>query len=68
MHDLGADKAVEQAIGGEAIGHLTAGLGEGQIAEFIEDGEVEPGEVIGESSLAAARASLSSRLTRSTTV
>jgi len=32
---------------------LAAGLGEGQIAEFIEDDEVHAGEVIGEPALAA---------------
>jgi hypothetical protein len=51
---------------------LAAGLGERQMAEFVEHGEVEPGQIIGEATLPApwrlARASLSSRLTRSTTV
>ena len=38
---------------------LPAGLGEGEIAEFVEDHEVEAGEIIGEPSLAAgARLSL----------
>ena len=32
---------------------LPAGLGEGEIAEFVEDHEVEAGEIIGEPSLAA---------------
>ena len=32
---------------------LPAGLSEGEIAEFVEDDEVEAGEVIGEPSLAA---------------
>jgi hypothetical protein len=32
---------------------LPAGLGEGEIAEFIEDDEVEAGEIIGKASLAA---------------
>lgn len=32
---------------------LPAGLGEGKIAEFIEDDEVEPGQVIGNAALAA---------------
>ena len=32
---------------------LAAGLGEGQIAEFVEDDEVEAGEIVGEPSLAA---------------
>ena len=27
---------------------LTAGLGEGEISEFVEDDEVEPGEMIGD--------------------
>src|SRR5208337_3586105 len=35
---------------------LTAGLGEGEIAEFIEDDEVEAGEIIGDPSLAAGAA------------
>ncbi len=35
--------------------HLTAGLGEGEIAEFIEDDEVKAREIIGEPSLAAKR-------------
>jgi hypothetical protein len=35
---------------------LPAGLGEGQIAEFIEDDEVEVGEVIGNPALAASAA------------
>ncbi len=39
---------------------LPAGLSEGQIAEFVEDDEVEAREVIGEPSLAAARDSASS--------
>ena len=30
---------------------LPAGLGEGEIAEFVEDDEVEAGEIIGEASL-----------------
>ena len=47
---------------------LPAGLSEGQIAEFVEDDEVEAREVIGEPSLAAARDSASSWLTRSTVV
>src|SRR3954465_438658 len=32
---------------------LAAGLGEGQIAELVEDDEVEPGEMIGDAALAA---------------
>ena len=32
---------------------MPARLGEGQIAEFIEDDEVHPGEVVGEPALAA---------------
>jgi hypothetical protein len=32
---------------------LAAGLGEGQVAEFVEDDEVEAGEMIGNASLAA---------------
>lgn len=36
---------------------LAAGLGEGQITELIEDGEVEPGQMISDSALSA-RASL----------
>jgi hypothetical protein len=32
---------------------LTACLSEGQIAPFVEDNEVEPGEIIGEPPLAA---------------
>ena len=48
---------------------LPAGLGEGEIAEFVEDDEVEAREVIGESSLAAgAGFRASSWLTRSTVV
>ena len=35
---------------------LTAGLGEGEIAEFIEDDEVKAREIIGEPSLAASAA------------
>jgi hypothetical protein len=35
---------------------LPAGLGEGEIAEFVEDDEVEAREVIGEPSLAASTA------------
>ena len=31
---------------------MPAGLGEGEIAEFVEDDEVEAGEIIGEPSLA----------------
>ncbi len=38
---------------------LTAGLGEGEIAEFIDDDEVEACEVVGDAALAAgARLSL----------
>ena len=47
---------------------LPAGLGEGEIAEFVEHDEVEPGQVIGDAALAAARVSVSSLLTRSTTL
>ena len=32
---------------------LPAGLGEGQIAQFVEDGEVETGEIIGQPPLTA---------------
>ena len=32
---------------------LAAGLGKREIAEFVEDDEVEPGQVIGEAALAA---------------
>jgi hypothetical protein len=32
---------------------LPACLGEREIAEFVEDGEVEPGQVVGDASLAA---------------
>jgi hypothetical protein len=32
---------------------LAAGLGEGQIAELVEDDEVEAGEMIGDAALAA---------------
>ena len=32
---------------------MPAGLGEGEIAEFVQNDEVEAGEIIGESSLAA---------------
>jgi hypothetical protein len=32
---------------------LAAGLGKGQIAELVEDDEVEPGQVIGQPPLAA---------------
>jgi len=39
-----ADKVEEQ---------LAAGLGEGKIAELVEDGEVEPGQVIGAAALVA---------------
>ena len=35
---------------------LTAGLGEGQIAEFVDDDEVEAGEIVGDASLAAGAA------------
>jgi hypothetical protein len=33
---------------------LTAGLGKGEIAEFVEDNEVPPGEIFGDPSLSAA--------------
>jgi hypothetical protein len=33
---------------------LAAGLGEGQVAQFVEDDEVQPGQVIGQATLAAA--------------
>ncbi len=52
----------------DEIQQLPAGLSEGEIAEFVEDDEVEAREVIGEPSLAAARDSASSWLTRSTVV
>jgi len=32
---------------------LPTGLGEGQIAEFVEDDDVEAGEIVGDSSLAS---------------
>jgi hypothetical protein len=54
---------------------LAAGLGEGQIAEFVEDDEVhagqmfgEPTQMFGEPTLRLLRVSVSSRLTRSTTL
>ena len=47
---------------------LAAGLSEGQIAEFIENDEVEPGQVIGDTALSAVRVSVSSWLTRSMTL
>jgi hypothetical protein len=47
---------------------LSASLGEGEIAEFIEHGEVEPGKMIGNASLLPTRCSVSRRLTRSTTL
>ena len=52
----------------DEIQQLPAGLSEGEIAEFVEDDEVEAREVIGEPSLAAARDSASSWFTRSTVV
>ena len=47
---------------------LAAGLSEGQVAEFVENDEVHAREIFGEPPCRLARASLSSRLTRSTTV
>jgi hypothetical protein len=47
---------------------LAAGLGEGEIAEFVEDDEVEAGQMIGDGACRPARASASSWLTRSTVV
>ena len=47
---------------------LTACLGEGEIAEFIEDDEVEAGEIIGDPALAPGATFGLSRLTRSTVV
>jgi hypothetical protein len=44
---------------------LTAGLGEGEISEFVEDDEVEPGEMIGDAARPAGSRSASSWLTRS---
>ena len=35
---------------------MPAGVGEGQIAEFIEDDEVEAGEIVGDASLASGSA------------
>ena len=35
---------------------MPAGLGEGQIAEFVEDDEVEAGEIVGDASLASGSA------------
>jgi hypothetical protein len=35
---------------------LPTGLSEGQIAEFVEDDEVETGEIIGDASLASGSA------------
>ena len=35
---------------------MPAGLGEGQIAKFIEDDEVEAGEIVGDASLASGSA------------
>jgi hypothetical protein len=32
---------------------LSAGLGERQVAEFVEDKEVEPGQMLGQSALAS---------------
>jgi hypothetical protein len=47
---------------------LAAGLGEWQVAQFVEHDEVEPRQVIGEPALSTGAASFSNRLTRSTTV
>ncbi len=46
---------------------LAAGLREGQIAELVEDDEVEPGEVVGDAALPAGARLASSLFTRSTT-
>ena len=47
---------------------LAAGLREGQIAELVEDDEVEPGEVVGDAALPAGAGLASSLFTRSTTL
>jgi hypothetical protein len=39
---------------------LATGPGEGQIAELVEDGEVEAGEIVGDAPLRPARLSASS--------
>jgi hypothetical protein len=47
---------------------LPAGLGEGQIAELVQHDKVESGQIIRMRPWRPARVSLSSRLTRSTTL
>ena len=47
---------------------LAAGLSEGLVAEFVENDEVHAREILASRPCRLARASLSSRLTRSTTV
>jgi hypothetical protein len=47
---------------------LAAGLSERQVAEFFEDEEVQPGQMLGDATLPPLRVSVSSRLTRSTTL
>jgi hypothetical protein len=47
---------------------LTTGLGEGKVAEFIENDEVQAAEVVGNAACRPARASASSLLTRSMTL
>ena len=47
---------------------LPAGLGEGQVAEFVEDDEVTPGELVRGAALASGASSASRWLTKSTTL
>jgi hypothetical protein len=47
------DRGAFVELADEMEEELAAGLGEGQIAEFIEDDEVHAGEVIGEPALAS---------------
>ncbi len=47
---------------------LAAGLGEGEISEFVEDDEVHAGQIVGDRPWRPARGSASRRLARSTVV
>ena len=47
---------------------LAAGLSKREVAEFVENDEVYPGQMLSDATLPALRVSISSRLTRSTTL
>jgi hypothetical protein len=62
------DRGALVELADEVEEQLTARLREGQIAELVEDEEVEAGELVGQPPLTTTVLSVSRRFTRSTTL